>query len=116
MARPTMSPSINPQSRFFHYLVEINRPQMDGFKHWLFQPGMRFKAPGKWWGDQGPRYARHEGLDLYSFTEVDGTVKTLDQHTKIPAAFAGEIAKIAPDFLGQSIYMRHAIFSGGGRH
>ncbi len=88
---------------------------MDGFKKWIFHPGMLFHALGKWWGDQGPRYPPHEGLDLYSFADADGMMKTVDQHTKIPAAFAGDIVKIDRDFLGKSIYISHAIFSAGGR-
>ena len=61
---------------------------------------------------RGARATPHEGLDLYSFAEVDGMMKTVDQHTKIPAAFAGEIVKIDRDFLGKSIYISHAIFDG----
>jgi len=44
-----------------------------------------------------------------------GRVKTVDQHTQIPAAFAGHIVKIDRDFLGKSIYMSHEIFAPGGR-
>jgi murein DD-endopeptidase MepM/ murein hydrolase activator NlpD len=109
-----MAPSHNLKSRFFHYMVENNRPQMADLQEWLFQPGMRFMAPGKWWGNQGTRYTRHEGLDLYSFIKADGTLHTVDQHTRIPAAFAGAIIKIEPDFLGQSIYLSHEIFSAHG--
>ena len=96
-------------------MVEHNRPRMDGFKRWAFHPGMLFNAPGKWWGDQGARYTRHEGLDLYRFEDAGGITKSVDQHTKIPAAFAGHIVKIGRDFLGISIYMSHAIFTTGGR-
>jgi len=96
-------------------MVEHNRPRMDGFKRWVFHPGMLFNAPGKWWGDQGARYTRHEGLDLYRFEDAGGITKSVDQHTKIPAAFAGHIVKIGRDFLGSSIYMSHAIFTAGGR-
>jgi murein DD-endopeptidase MepM/ murein hydrolase activator NlpD len=110
-----MSPSTNLQSDFFSYLLAANRPHMNDFKQWLFQPGMQFNSPEKWWGDGGSRYTRHEGLDLYSFLNGDGSVKTLDQHTRIPAAFAGEIVKIDPDFLGKSIYISHEIFSADGR-
>jgi len=111
-----MSPANNPKSDFLIYLLELNRPRLDGFLRWRFQPGMLFNSPEKWWGDQGPRYARHEGLDLYSFTDADGTLRTVDQDIKIPAAFAGEIVKIHPDFLGKSIYIRHPILSvNGGR-
>ena len=66
-------------------------------------------------GGSGRQVTPHEGLDLYSFEDAGGRVKTVDQHTKIPAAFAGHIVKIDRDFLGKSIYMSHAIFSAGGR-
>jgi murein DD-endopeptidase MepM/ murein hydrolase activator NlpD len=110
-----MSQSQNRKSRFFYDMVEHNQPQMAGLQEWLFQPGMLFNASGKWWGEKGARYTRHEGLDLYSFTDASGTIKTVNQHIKVPAAFAGEIVKIEPDFLGESIYISHEIFSAGGR-
>jgi len=103
------------QSKFVEFMVEHNRPRMDGFKSWIFHPGMLFQASGKWWGDQGARSKRHEGLDLYSFEDAGGITKTVDQHTQIPAAFAGQVVKIDRDFLGKSIFMRQAIFTAGGR-
>ena len=74
---------------------------MDGLKHWIFHPGMRFQASDKWWGDQGRRAAPHEGLDLYSFADAAGRVKTVDQHTQIPAAFAGQHRQNRPGFSGK---------------
>jgi murein DD-endopeptidase MepM/ murein hydrolase activator NlpD len=97
------------------FMVEHNRPRMDGFKHWVLHPGMLFRAPGKWWGDQGARSTPHEGLDLYRFEVAGGLTNNVDQHTRIPAAFAGRIVKIDRDFLGRSIYMSHAIFTDDGR-
>ena len=82
------------------FLLEHNRPRMAGFKQWVFQPGMRFQALQKWWGDQGPRAAPHEGLDLYSFEDGAAWSTLWISHTQIPAAFAGHIVKIQPDFLG----------------
>ena len=110
-----MSPSTELQSKFMEFMLEHNRPRMAGFKSWVFHPGMLFQAPGKWWGDQGPRYTRHEGLDLYSFEAAGGKVKTVDQQTQIPAAFAGQVVKIDRDFLGKSIYISHAISTADGR-
>jgi murein DD-endopeptidase MepM/ murein hydrolase activator NlpD len=110
-----MSPSPDLHSNFMEFMLEHNRSRMAGFKSWVFQPGMLFNAPGKWWGDQGPRYIPHEGLDLYSFLDANGTKQTVNQHTRIPAAFAGAIVKIDPDFLGKSIYLSHEIFSASGR-
>ena len=110
-----MSPSSEIQSQFMEFMLEHNRPRMDGFKSWVFHPGMRFHALGKWWGDQGPRTVPHEGIDLYSFEAAGGRVKTVDQQTQIPAAFAGQVVKIDRDFLGKSIYISHAIYTAGGR-
>lgn len=110
-----MSPSPDLQSKFMEFMLAHNRARMQGFQEWLFQPGMRFNSPQKWWGDQGPRYVPHEGLDLYSFVDANGTLHTLDQNISIPAAFAGDIIKIEPDFLGKSIYLSHEIFSTDGR-
>lgn len=103
------------RSLFLKHLVALNRPHLDNFKQWVFQPGMRFNSSEKWWGDLGRRPTPHEGLDLCSFEDLNGTIKTLGRHTRIPAAFAGEVVKIEPDFLGQSIYIRHEISDAGGR-
>jgi hypothetical protein len=110
-----MSSSSSLKSTFFKYLVANNRPHLDNFKEWIFFPGMLFNSLEKWWGDGGGRAAPHEGLDLCNFEEIKGQKKSLGPHTKIPAAFAGEIAKIAPDFLGKSIFISHGIFDGLGR-
>ena len=110
-----MSPAPEIQSQFMEFMLEHNRPRMDGFKSWVFHPGMRFQALQKWWRDQGLRAVPHEGLDLYSFETDGGGVKTVDHQTQIPAAFAGQVVKIDQDFLGKSIYIRHAIYTAGGR-
>jgi murein DD-endopeptidase MepM/ murein hydrolase activator NlpD len=110
-----MSPSFEIHSRFMACMLEHNRPRMDGFKNWVFHPGMLFQALGKWWGDQGLRAVPHEGLDLYSFEKASGRVQTVDQQTQIPAAFAGQVVKIDRDFLGKSIYISHAIYADDGR-
>jgi murein DD-endopeptidase MepM/ murein hydrolase activator NlpD len=110
-----MSPSPEIHSQFMEFMLAHNRPRMDGFKTWVFHPGMLFQALGKWWGDQGPRAVPHEGLDLYSFEAALGRVKTVDHQTQIPAAFAGQVVKIHRDFLGQSIYISHAMYADDGR-
>jgi hypothetical protein len=110
-----MSPAPEIHSRFMEFMLEHNRPRMDGFQRWIFHAGMRFQALEKWWGDQGLRAVPHEGLDLYSFETTGGRVKTVDQQTRIPAAFAGQVVKIDRDFLGKSIYIRHAMYTAGGR-
>jgi murein DD-endopeptidase MepM/ murein hydrolase activator NlpD len=110
-----MSPSSEIHSQFMEFMLAHNRPRMDGFKGWVFHPGMRFQAVEKWWGDQGLRAVPHEGLDLYSFETAGGRVQTVDLQTQIPAAFAGQVVKIDRDFLGKSIYISHAIYSDDGR-
>jgi murein DD-endopeptidase MepM/ murein hydrolase activator NlpD len=97
------------------FMLEHNRPRMDGFQRWVFHPGMMFQALEKWWGDQGLRAVPHEGLDLYSFEEALGRVQTVDEQTQIPAAFAGRVVKIDRDFLGKSIYISHALYTDNGR-
>ena len=110
-----MSSSSNLKSSFFKHLRVLNRPHLDNFQKWIFLPGMLFNSLEKWWGDQARRATPHEGLDLCSFEEVHGGIKNLDRHTTIPAAFAGEIVKISQDFLGKSIFIRHAIVDEQGR-
>jgi len=105
----------NLSSRFFLHLVENNRPYLDGLQKWLFHPGMLFQATETWWGEGKPRPAPHEGIDLCTFVTDQKIIKSLDENTKIPAAFAGVVVKIAPDFLGQSIYLHHDRFAADGR-
>jgi hypothetical protein len=96
--------------RFFSLLLAVNRPRLDGFKHWLFHPGMLFQSRQQWWGDEKPRSNSHEGLDLCWFEDVSGNRQSLDHTTAIPAPFPGTIAKISRDFLGQSIFVAHDLF------
>ena len=58
--------------RFFDYLLSANRPRLDGFRQWLFHPGMLFQARQQWWGKEKPRSTPHEGLDLCWFEDVCG--------------------------------------------
>jgi murein DD-endopeptidase MepM/ murein hydrolase activator NlpD len=88
---------------------------MAGFKRWLFQPGMRFNSRETWWGERKPRATPHEGVDLCCLEDAGGQIKNLDKNIKIPATFAGEIIKIADDFLGQSIFLAHEIYATDGR-
>jgi hypothetical protein len=98
-------------SPFFSDMLAANQAGMRRFKRWLFEPGMLFNARQAWWGEKKSRPTPHKGLDLCAFEEVDGRNHPVDGKIRIPATFAGEIIKIGPDFLGQSIYLRHEIFS-----
>ncbi len=96
-------------------MLASNRAEMAGFKSWLFQPGMLFNSLETWWGEKKPRAAPHEGLDLCFFEDAAGQIKKVDENIKIPATFAGKIVKLDRDFLGESIYLSHEIFSADGR-
>ena len=96
--------------RFFDYLLSANCPRLDGFRRWLFHPGMLFQARQQWWGKEKPRSTPHEGLDLCWFEDVAGNRLALDYSTVIPAPFAGTVVKIAGDFLGQSIFLAHDVY------
>ncbi len=101
--------------RFFDYLLVSNRPRLNGFKHWLFHPGMLFQSRQQWWGKEKPRSRPHEGLDLCWFQDVDGYRQSLDHTTAVPIPFPGMVVKISDDFLGQSIFVAHDIFPDEGR-
>lgn len=100
-----------PTGRFFTYLLSVNSPRLDDFKLWQFHPGMLFQASLQWWSVEKPRSTPHEGLDLCWFEDVGGSRRSLDGTTFIPAPFAGTIVKISQDFLGQSIFLAHDIYS-----
>jgi len=103
------------RGRFFEYLLAVNRQQLDGFKHWLFHPGMLFQSHQQWWGAKKPRPAPHEGLDLCWFADLGGNRRHLDGAVSVPATFPGLIVKIHRDFLGQSIYVGHDLWDPAGR-
>jgi hypothetical protein len=94
---------------FFYHLLAANQPRLDGFKHWLFHPGMLFQSRQQWWGKEKSRSIPHEGLDLCWFKDVGGNRQSLDYTTAIPVPFPGTVVKISPDFLGQSIFVAHEI-------
>lgn len=101
--------------RFFDYLLAANRPRLDGFKHWLFLPGMLFQARQQWWGHEKLRSTPHEGLDLCWFEDIAGQRQNLDHTIAVPVAFSGTVVNICSDFLGQSIFVAHDVFPEPGR-
>jgi hypothetical protein len=109
-----MLPATTVKSRFLDYLLAHNQPAMAGFKGWVFKPGMGFNSREQWWARQN-RPTPHEGLDLCCFADTAGRIHNVDRRLKIPATFAGVIVKIAPDFLGKSIYLAHKIVADDGR-
>lgn len=103
------------KSSFFEFLLASNDTELADFQQWVYQPGMEFNSRETWWGAKKPRASAHEGVDLCCFADARGQVKELAPHTRIPATFAGEVIKIDPDFLGQSIFLRHEILAPDGR-
>jgi hypothetical protein len=101
--------------RFFDYLLSANRPRLDGFRHWIFHPGMLFQARQQWWGLEQSRPTPHEGLDLCRFEDIAGNPSSLDDSTVIPAPFAGTVVNISGDFLGRSIFLAHDLEPMAGR-
>ncbi len=100
---------------FARRLAALNQPQLAGFARWLFPPGTQFGAGELWWGARQRRPTPHEGVDLYMFQDVHGRARPVDATLRIPAAAAGVIALISDDFLGKSIFVRHAATDPHGR-
>jgi hypothetical protein len=101
--------------RFFDHLLAANPGQLGQLKHWLFHPGMLFHSRRQWWGQEKPRPAPHEGLDLCWFADMAGNRRSLDQTIRVPVPFPGRIAGISRDFLGQSIFVAHDLEPAPGR-
>ena len=96
-----MSPSPEIHSQFMEFMLEHNRPRMDGFKSWVFHPGMLFQALGKWWGDQGLRAVPHEGLDLYSFEDCRRPGENRGSADPNPGGVCRSGGKNRPGFSGK---------------
>jgi hypothetical protein len=102
-------------SDYDELLLECNGLRRAGFQRWAFHPGMLFGAREKWWGDRGARPSPHEGIDLCLYADEPGHLIELDEATRIPVMFDGEITKIEKDYLGRSVYVSHGIHDGQGR-
>lgn len=102
------------KSNFSARVVELNGPSISGFRSWAFHRGMLFDAQVTWWGSGKKRDTPHEGLDLCLYVDQQETHRLLGSHAKIPVIYDGDIAGVSDDFLGQSIYVKHAIRDGSG--
>lgn len=104
-----------PTSRLFHeQLISLNNLDSLGFEEWIFLPAMLFGSFHKWWGDLGKRQTPHEGLDLCSYRTKKGDIDYLTRETKIPVILEGEVLKVADDFLGESVFVRHDAYDSNG--
>lgn len=100
-------PALN-KSRYTELLIRDSAAEEDGFKEWIFCPGMLFNALGKWWGSGGKRSRPHEGLDLCLYKNRQDRIVRLEEGTAVPAMFDGVVVKIVDDFLGKSIIIDHS--------
>jgi murein DD-endopeptidase MepM/ murein hydrolase activator NlpD len=91
-------------------LVTANALRQSGFDRWVFQPGMRFMAPQKWWGDLGPRDFPHEGVDFCLYRNAAGQTSRLDEKSVVPGMADGVVRSIFKDFLGWAIIVEHPHF------
>lgn len=98
-----------PPGDFFTFLLAANHPRLDGFKQWWLQPGMLFQSRQQWWGRKKLRASPHEGLDLCWYLDEAGNCRALDSATAIPVPFPGVIGHLCGDFLGESIFVDHAL-------
>ena len=92
---------------FTEHLIHENSLDKNGFKEWVFHPGMLFNASDKWWGNQTKRNTPHEGLDLCLYGDRHGKIRRFDETTKIPAIYDGIVVGIVDDFLGRTIILEH---------
>lgn len=97
------------KTRFTEYLIRENALDKNGFKEWIFCPGMLFNATDKWWGKQGKRDKPHEGLDLCLYIDQQGKMRRLDEKIKIPVIYDGTVVGIVNDFLGKSVIIEHGL-------
>ncbi len=107
-----MKPDKNttPKSTFNSFFTKSNSYlHANGFKEWIFYPGMLFRDTEAWWTDNGLRPTPHEGIDLCFYRDSTGQEHRIDSGTKIPVMNTGDIVHIHDDFLGKSIYVKHSI-------
>ena len=108
MDRAHVSKSFQERLRFYNNLDKI------GFEEWVFHPAMLFGSYCKWWGDLGKRDRPHEGLDLCFYRTKEGDIRYLDEKTKVPVIFKGQIVKVGDDFLGASVFVSHSDYESDG--
>lgn len=106
-----MKPEENtiPESTFKSFFIKHNNFHTHGFKEWIFYPGMLFQETEAWWTDNSSRPTPHEGIDLCFYRDNTGQVRRINNGTKIPVMYTGDIVHIHDDFLGKSIYVKHSI-------
>lgn len=100
-------------SSFTEKIISLNKCLAD-FDRWHFLDGMSFKESNKWWADCGKRPVPHEGVDLLSFVDKSAKIKRLAGDIILPPVQKGVVAKTFPDFLGQTIILKHDLINSEG--
>lgn len=103
-----------PSSSFQDRFIDLNR--INGFASWIFYPGMLFQSFQKWWGRGGERATPHEGIDLRLYSTVRDEQLAVQPDMKVPSPYAGSVVGIIPDFIGQSVFVRHGDLWKPGFH
>ena len=106
---------ISGKTEFSDFLIRNNGLDAAGFQEWIFYPGMLFESSDKWWGDGGRRDRAHEGIDICFYRDKADQCFRLDESTRIPVMYDGEIIKVADDYIGRSIYVSHKIYAKNRR-
>ena len=99
---------------FHERLISCNGLGEGGFREWLFHLAMLFGSYDKWWGDPGKRDTLHEGLDICLYRTGDGDIHCLNERTKVPVLYKGEVVKVIGDFLGESVFVSHGVYNLNG--
>lgn len=95
------------RSNFTSNFILLNHCQ-SSFGQWQFARGMCFGDETMWWAKEEKRRGTvHEGLDLCCYVSQPGEVVWFNELTRVPVLYAGRVAEIFPDFMGQSVLVRH---------
>ncbi|MDH4320420.1 MAG: M23 family metallopeptidase [Desulfobulbaceae bacterium] len=101
--------------RFDEMLAAANGLPAKGFVRWVFADGMAFGAECQWWGGRARRAAPHEGVDFCWYETAAGGLGELAAGSLVPAAMDGVVIHSHADFLGRSLWLRHAAVGAEGR-
>ncbi len=102
-------------SDFGTRLAALNPKTLAALVRWVFHPGMLFSSLEQWWNPNRPRAVPHEGLDLCCFAEPSGALRWVPPDLSVPPFLPGRVVRMAPDFLGISIFLGHDLCRAGLR-
>lgn len=100
------------EAGYFPLLQAANPELLPARSVFLFHPGMLFGSRERWWGNPAPRPTPHEGLDLWLWEDDAGEPSILPDAFRVPTPLPGVVARLLPDFLGQTVCLRHEVKQG----